>query len=87
MKATKLLKITFSLLLIAALLFSAGCKGPDAQTDGTVGSTGSNSSTTANGSTAATDSTEKEEAFVPVMRFVVTSDIHTRKESEDLQSH
>ena len=40
MKASKLFKITFSLLLIAALLFSAGCKGPDAQTDGTAGSTG-----------------------------------------------
>lgn len=77
MKASKLFKITFSLLLIAALLFSAGCKGPDAQTDGTAGSTGN----------TATDSTAKEEPFAPVMRFVVTSDVHTRKESEDLQSH
>lgn len=69
MKASKLFKITFSLLLIASLLFSAGCKGPDAQTDGTAGSTGA------------------PDSFEPVLRFVVTSDVHVRGKDQNYESY
>ena len=72
MKATKLFKTAFCLLLAFCLLFSAGCKGPDGKTDGTAGSTGS---------------TEKEDPFVPVLRFVVTSDIHIRGKDQNYESY
>jgi len=75
----RLTRAFLCLLLIAILLLTAGCKKP-AEQPGTTGTTG-----TAN--TAATDNTATEKPFVPVLRFAVTSDIHTRTEAEDLQSH
>jgi len=88
LKASKLFKITFSLLLIASLLFSTGCKKPATQPDGTAGSTAGIGTTDTTGTAPTTpDNTEKEEPFIPVLRFMVTSDVHIRKESEDLQSH
>lgn len=88
MKASKLFKITLSLLLIASVLFSAGCKKTATQPDGTAGSTAGTGTTDTTGTApTAPDNTEKEEPFVPVLRFMVTSDVHIRKAEEDLQSH
>ena len=79
------MKKVLCLVLVILMLVTAGCKKPAEQAGATVTPNGTNDTT---GTVPTTpDNTVKEEPFVPVMRFVVTSDVHTRKESEDLQSH
>lgn len=92
------MKKVLCLVLVILMLVTAGCKKPAEQT-ATTGAANSmtgatNSTTGTTNSTIATDSTnpptqdttEKEEPFVPAMRFVVTSDVHIREEAVDLQS-
>ena len=68
------MKKLLCLALVILMLVTAGCQKADQP--GTTNTTGS---TTA-------DNTQKEDPFVPVMRFVVTSDVHIREEAVDLQS-
>lgn len=67
MQVSKFFKITFSLLLIAALLFSTGCKKTANQPDGTA--------------------PQAEDSFEPVLRFVVTSDVHIRGKDQNFESY
>jgi len=74
MKQRRLLRPVFCLLLVLILLCTPACKAPATQ-NGTTGNTESS------GGAQITD------GFVPVLRFVVTSDVHIRGENNNLQSY